>query len=199
VLDSLTELASGSPWTYAVVLAVAALDAVLPVAPSETVLVAAGALAGSGKLALPLVLCAAASGALIGDNVAYALGRWLGPRALRRLTGAKVEKRLAWAQRQLDEHGPSVIVVARFVPGGRTAVTLTAGTLGFPWRRFVAYDLSAAVLWACYGGLIGYFGGSTFEDWRGLLLALGLAFVVALGIEQVRRLVQRARTADSRR
>jgi membrane-associated protein len=198
VLDSLTDLANGSPWTYAVVLAVAALDAVLPIAPSETVLVAAGALAGSGKLELPLVLPAAAVGALIGDNLAYVLGRRLGPRARRRLAGKGVEKRLAWAQKQLDERGASVILVARFIPGGRTAVTLTAGALAFPWRRFFAYDVAAAVLWSCYGGLIGFFGGSALEDWRGLLLALGIAFVLALGLEQVRRLIRRVRAADAR-
>jgi membrane protein DedA with SNARE-associated domain len=199
VLDSLTELASSSHWTYAVVLAVAALDAILPVVPSETVLVAAAALAGSGKLELSVLMPAAAAGALIGDNVAYALGRRLAPQARQRFAGGSAGRRLAWAQHQLEEHGASIIVVARFVPGGRTAATLTAGTLGMPWRRFFTYDLAAAALWACYGGLIGFFGGSAFEGWKGLLLALGIAFVLALGVEQGRRLLRRARALDARR
>jgi membrane-associated protein len=199
VLDSLTELVSGSPWAYAIVFAVAALDAVFPLVPSETVLVAAGALAGSGKLELPLVLIAAAAGALIGDNTAYALGRLLGPRLEHRAAGGKLATRLAWARRQLDEHGASVIVVGRFVPGGRTAVTLSAGALAMPWRRFFGYDVAAAAIWACYGGSIGYFGGTALEGWKGLMLALGIAFVCALGVEQARRWVRRRRPSSARR
>jgi membrane protein DedA with SNARE-associated domain len=197
MLESLTELASSSPWTYAVVFAVAALDAVLPVVPSETILVAAAALAARGKLELPAVVALAAAGALLGDNVAYWLGRRLGPRVRERLTGAAARRRLAWAHDQLARRGASVILVARFVPGGRTAATLTAGMVGLPWRRFLVYDLAAAALWASYGGAIGFFGGSALEDWQGLALALGIAFVLALAVEQVRRLVRRVRTADA--
>lgn len=66
--DSLVDLASGSPWTYAVVLGFAALDAIAPLVPSETIVVAAAALAASGRLSLALVLAAAAAGAVAGDN-----------------------------------------------------------------------------------------------------------------------------------
>jgi membrane protein DedA with SNARE-associated domain len=60
--------------------------------------------------------------------------------------------------------------------------------LRFPWRRFVLFDLAAALGWAGYAALLGYFGGRAFEEaaWKGLLLALAAAFVVAGGIEFVR-------------
>jgi membrane protein DedA with SNARE-associated domain len=88
--------------------------------------------------------------------------------------------------------------VGRFIPGGRTAVTLSAGTLRYPWRRFVVFDAIAAVGWAAYASLLGYFGGSAFEDapWKGLLLALGIAFTVTAGVELGRWWLKRRRSAD---
>jgi membrane protein DedA with SNARE-associated domain len=67
-------------------------------------------------------------------------------------------------------------------------VTLSAGTLRYPWRRFVFFDAIAAVGWALYASLLGYFGGRAFahETWKGLLLALGIAFAFTGGIELVR-------------
>ena len=58
----------------------------------------------------------------------------------------------------------------------------------FPWRRFALFDAAAALLWALYASLLGYFGGKAFEDeaWKGLLLALWIAFAVAGGVEIVR-------------
>jgi membrane protein DedA with SNARE-associated domain len=62
-----------------------------------------------------------------------------------------------------------------------------------PWRRFLVYDVAAVSVWATYGGLIGYVGGSAFEDeaWKGLALALGLAFVLTLVVESSRRFLHR--------
>ena len=67
------------------VLAVAALDAVFPVVPSEATAIAAGVVAGAGDLSIALVVAAAAAGAFAGDSGAYGLGRAFGPRATRRL------------------------------------------------------------------------------------------------------------------
>ena len=75
MLESLTQLISASPWTYAVVLGLAAADALFPVFPSETAAIAAGVLAEAGDLTLAFVIAAAATGAFIGDNVAYWIGR----------------------------------------------------------------------------------------------------------------------------
>ncbi len=79
VLDSLDALA-GSPWAYALILAVAAVDAFLPVVPSEATVVTAGVFAAVGDLSLALVIAAGASGALTGDTASYAGGRLLSGR-----------------------------------------------------------------------------------------------------------------------
>ena len=132
MLESLVELVSASGWTYVLVLAVAALDAVFPVVPSEATAIAAGVVAGAGDLSIALVVAAAAAGAFAGDSGAYAIGRSLGPRATRRLP----ERRVAWAERKLRAHAAMLILVARFVPGGRTVTMTSAGAVGLPWLRF---------------------------------------------------------------
>jgi len=107
---------------------------------------------------------------------------------------AQPHKRLEWAERTLDERGAYIIIIARFIPGGRTAVTFSAGYVhSLPWRRFIVYDVVACLLWATYAALLGYFGGKTFEDhplW-GVVLALGIALTLGFVVEAVRHLRQR--------
>lgn len=188
---------SGSPWTYAALLGIAALDAVFPLVPSETAVITAGVIAASGDLILPLVIAVAAAGALLGDNASYGLGHLLGRRrADKVLRGDRGRRSLRWAERTLERRGGLLIVVARFIPAGRTATTFTAGIVRYPWRaRFVPFALIGAVFWAAYSGLLGYFGGSTFEKkpWQGLLVALAIAAGIAVLVEAARFVRNRRR------
>ena len=190
-----TQLVSeASGWAYGIVFLLAFLDVLVPVVPSEASVITAGVVASAGGLYLPLIIVAAACGAFLGDNAAYLVGRRFGTRATNRfLRGEKGEKTLGWAEHQLTQRGGELIVVSRFIPAGRTAVTLAAGTLGFPWRRFVVFDAVAALIWALYASLLGYFGGRAFENeaWKGLILAFGLAFAVTGGVEVVRWFLKR--------
>lgn len=200
MFDQLTHLVSqASGWAYAVVFLFAVIDAILPVVPSETAVITAGVVAAAGDLWLPPVIASAAAGAFIGDNLAYGIGHRYGARVVDRFfRGEKARRRFETASAQLDRRGGELIAVGRFIPGGRTAVTLTAGLTRFYWPRFVLFDAIAAVLWAGYAGLLGYFGGRAFEEhaWKGLLLALGIAFTVTLGTEAIRALVRRRRRSS---
>jgi membrane protein DedA with SNARE-associated domain len=186
---------SGAWWSYLVIFGVAAVDAFFPLVPSETTLVIGGAFAASGDLNLLLVIVAGATGAIVGDNISFFLGNWVGEHTVKRwFSSEKAHKRLEWAERTLDERGAYIIILCRFIPGGRTAVTFSAGYLPtFPWRRFIVYDIAAGVIWGTYGALLGYFGGKTFEEnplW-GVLLALGIALSLGFLIEVVRHYRQR--------
>jgi membrane-associated protein len=194
VFDRLTQL-SASPLTYLAVLGVCALDAVLPIVPSETVVIAASVLAARGELLIWLVVVAAAAGGFLGDVGSYLLGRTAGAAAARRLfRGDKARRRLDWAGKALARHGAAIIVVARFVPGGRTATTFTAGTVHLPWPKFAAADAAGAILWAIYAAGLGYLGGETFErrPLHAVLFGLGAALLITLSVEVVRRLRRRA-------
>jgi membrane-associated protein len=190
VFDQLTEYVSGSPWTYLFLVAVVALDVLLPLLPSETSVILAGVLAASGDLALGPVAAAAATGALLGDNTAYAIGRAPGTRLVDRLRRGQRRGTVEWAERQLRERAGYLIVVARFIPAGRTAVTVTAGSLRLRFVRFLAWDLVAAVGWATFATGLGYFGGHAFEQepWKGFLLAFGIALGITGAVELARRL-----------
>lgn len=190
-----TELvANASGWAYAILFALALLDALIPIVPSETSVITAGVVASQGDLSLPLVILFAAGGAFTGDNIAYWIGHRFGRRINDRFfTSEKAKGRIEWAHRQVQERGGELIVIARFIPGGRTAVTLSAGTLEYPYRKFVLFDAIAASTWASYAGLLGYFGGHAFEEqpWKGLLLAFAIAFAVTGGVELARWYLKR--------
>jgi membrane-associated protein len=181
----------GSPVSYLVAVLLPALDALLPWLPSETVIIALGAVtAGSVDPRIGLLVVLAAFGAWLGDNAAYLVGKRFGPAVERRLfAGEKGAHRRAWAQRSLDRYGVRLIIACRFIPGGRTAVTLTCGLIGFPRRRFVVATGVAGIIWASYAFFLGRLGGKIFEDrpWAGLLLAIGLGLAAGLVIEAVRR------------
>ena len=200
MFESIVDAVSGSDWSYFVVFAIAMLDAFFPIVPSEATAIAAGVVAGTGGLSVELCILAASLGAFVGDNISFGLGHFLGHRVERRFfKGEKAQKRLHWAQRTLDDRGGYLIVVARFIPGGRTVVTFTAGFVEtFPWRRFLVFDAIAAVIWGSYSVLLGYFGGRTFEEepWKGLLVAFGIAVAVTAVVEVARYLRhRRARAA----
>ena len=108
--------------------------------------------------------------------------------------GKRTQEYLDWARRFLRQRGSYVLVVARFVPGGRTATTFTSGLVELRWpTRFAPYIFVAAILWSCYAGLLGYVGGRTFRNQPiyALLLAFGIAALVAGTVELVRWLRRR--------
>ena len=193
--DRMVEWVSGEWWAYPIIFAVAALDAFFPLVPSETLVIVGGNLASSGDLSLPLVILAGAAGAILGDNISFGIGTLVGERTVKRwFRSEKSKQRLEWAERMLDERGAYIIIIARFIPGGRTAVTFSAGYIPtFRWRRFIVYDVIAGVVWATYAALLGYFGGKTFEDhplW-GVGIALAFALALGLAVEVVRHYRQR--------
>ncbi|WP_422737693.1 DedA family protein [Micromonospora sp. WMMD729] len=188
-----------SPWVYLALFAIAVLDGFFPVVPSETAVITAGVFAVSGTPYLPAVILVAAAGALVGDHVSYAIGRGGGARLIGRLPHGRRRTAIERARRGIATRGGLILTVARYVPGGRTAVTLTMGAVRFPRRRFLAFDALAAGSWGLYSALVGYVGGLAFEQdpLRGLLLGLGLALTVTVVVELARWLGNRRRSARS--
>jgi len=193
VFQQIVDTISGSAWSYAIVFGVAAIDAFFPLVPSEATVIAAGVLAASGDLHITLVILAASIGALCGDNVSYWAGRIFGERFAEKVFTGSRRVHYDRAHRLVEERGAYIILVARFIPLGRTAVTFACGSLDWPWHRFIRFDAIAASIWASYAALLGYFGGKTFEDapWKGLLAAFALALLVTATIELVRHLRKR--------
>jgi membrane protein DedA with SNARE-associated domain len=195
MFDSIFHLLSDPPQAYLILFAVCAGDAIFPVLPSESAVILAGVLCVVGELDLSTVLAVSAAGAFVGDNTSYAIGRFVGHPVRRRFfDGERGRKTVDWAESQLAKRGGTLVLVARFVPGGRTATTFTCGLTHFSWWRFAFFSAVAAIGWATYGALLGYFGGQMFSDHPllALAVALGIAFSVTLAAEAIRRLRARA-------
>ncbi len=199
-MSVLTSLQAGSPVSYLIAVVVPALDAIFPVLPSETAIIALGvATAGSADPRIGLLVALAAAGAFLGDNLCYLLGRRFGPAVERRFfAGEKGRRRRRQAERSLARFGTQVIIVCRFIPGGRTAVTLSCGLIGYPRRRYLMATAAAAVIWALYAFFLGRLGGRAFEDrpWLGFVVAFGATLALTGLIEAGRRargMVARAR------
>lgn len=200
---SLTSLQAGSPVSYAIALVLPALDAIIPAVPAETAVVTLGVTtAGTSDLRIVLLVACAAVGAFAGDNLGYFVGRRFGPAVERRFFSTpKGAQRRARAEGWLQRFGTPAIIVCRFIPGGRTAVTLSCGLIGFPRRRFIPATAVAAILWAAYSFFLGRLGGHAFENdpWAGLAAALGITVVLTGLIEGGRRAMSRwHRRADPR-
>lgn len=175
----------GSPWLWVVVLLVSGLDALLPFMPSETTVVLVAVLIGPDPPLLALLAVVAAAGALAGDCLGYAVGRFAGPRATGRLLrGARGRTRHAQAGAMVERHAATLVIAGRFLPGGRVVAALCTGGVRFPLRRFVALDTVGAGLWALYGTALGGFGGAALTDSpaKALLLASGAGVAVAGGV-----------------
>lgn len=182
-LDFLAEL---SALAYVLVFLLAAFDVVVPILPSESAVILGGVLAWQGRLHPVPLLLAAAVGAVLGDHLSYAIGRWTRRGRPRRGSpsvpdgrAGKASRLQGWAAAQLDRRGPTLLIVARFIPGGRTAATFMAGRTAYPLRRFTPTTVVAALLWAAFATMLGYIGGSAFHEQT--LLATGLGIVLAIG------------------
>ena len=188
--DWLDEVAANW-WFLLVIFAIAFLDSIIPIVPSETTVIIGGVAAGLGDQELWLVIVAGATGAFLGDNAAYLLGRRMsGFFARRAERKPKFAARLEWARRQIRTRGGLLLITARFIPGGRTALTLTSGITHQPRLWFSSWVGVAAVIWASYAALLGFLGGKAFEDDHTLafLVAFGTAIGITVLIEIIRHL-----------
>ena len=201
ILSNFTEWlaeVSGKPWFYGLIFAIAFLDAILPIVPSETAVILGGIAAGQGSLWLPLVILFAAVGAALGDNTAYEIGKRAAKR-IERWASAKRQReaKLDWAKTQLKKRSGSLLLTARFIPGGRTMITVTSGITHQPRKRFISFVGLAAAIWAAYGAVLGFVFGDRFKDdhTKALLLAFGCAIGVTLLIEVIRHVRNRSQPA----
>ena len=205
--EFITEFAQ-NPWFFLFLFVIAFLDSVFPIVPSELSVIAGGVAAGSGTLindqrvlSLVLVILSGAIGAFGGDSFAYFIGG-RSDRLLRAIffRGDKGEKRLVVTGDQIRKRGGLLLITARFIPGGRTAMTFSCGLTGQPFLTwFARWDLLATSIWASYAGLLGFFFGNALENQStALWLAFGFALSVTVVIEVVRWFRDRRRSADDK-
>lgn len=200
VVDVINELilqTVASPWLYLVLFAVTIIDGFFPPVPSETVLVAAAAVAVSAGdlwMLVPLGLIAAL-GAAIGDNIAFAIGRKVGTTRFAWMRRPRIRTAFAYAEKALDQRSAALILGARYIPVGRVAVNMSAGALEFPWRRYLPLSILAGMSWSALSILIGLFAGSWIKDQPLISAGIGIGIALVIGIVVDRLTAARRRRA----
>ncbi len=180
---------SANWWFLLIIFSVALLDSVLPIVPGETTVIAGGVAAGAGNQTLAFVILAGAVGAFLGDNLAYTIGNKFEPR-VRAWAERKPNRaaRIDAAGMQIKKRGGLLLITARFIPGGRTILTVSSGITQQPRLWFVAWVAVAGTIWATYAAGLGYLFGQAFENnhTAAFWLAFGTALAITLLVELIR-------------
>lgn len=164
-------------------------------APGETVLIAAAFFAGLGQLNIFVVMLVGVLGAIIGDNIGFAIGHFGGHPLVERfgryifLTPERLHKTETFFKR----HGGKIVVVARFIEGLRQLNGIIAGLSEMPWLKFLVCNIVGAALWVGVWSLVGYFGGSHIDTFLHYQLYFTVAVVVGLCLFIAYRVMERKR------
>jgi membrane protein DedA with SNARE-associated domain len=181
---------------WAVFFGVMLENAGLPV-PGETILIIAGFLAADGHFRLPLVMLIAATGAVTGDNIGFAIGHHYGRNFLFRYGRffLLTPGRLNHINDYFARYGNKTILVARFITGLRVFAAVLAGASYMRWRVFLVYNVAGAILWSVIISSLGYVFGQSWPllvRWIGrsgtfMMLVLVAGAVIAWRIRAHRR------------
>jgi membrane protein DedA with SNARE-associated domain len=181
---------------WAVFFGVMLENAGIPV-PGETILLIAGYFASTGKFNIAMVMLIAATGAIVGDNIGFAIGHHYGRNVLLRVGRFffLTPKRFEHMESYFKRHGNKTILVARFITGLRVFAALLAGATKMPWRLFFIYNVAGAILWSVVITTLGYLFGQSLPlliKWVGrsgtiILIALVVIGIVAWRVQKHRK------------
>jgi len=173
---------------FAVAIGILLEDFGLP-APGETLLITGAIGASTGSLNIYLLLLLAWAGAVVGDNIGYAIGNFGGHHLLVRYGGriGITADRLKHVEKFFDHYGGWVIVFARFVVILRQFNGIVAGTLGMHWLHFLVLNAIGAALWVGFWGGLAYWLGKgifvyvqEFHQLTPLLVAVAVLFIIGV-------------------
>ena len=171
---------------------------VTPFLPGDSLLFAAGTLAGAGKLDLFLVMGVLLAAAILGDMVNYHVGRYLGPPVFERNYRLLNKKHLQQAHEFYERHGGKAIILARFVPVVRTFAPFVAGVAAMNPARFFFFNITGALLWVCLLVPAGYaLGNFPFvqNNFSLLVYAIIVVSCLPIAIEILRAWLRSRKTA----
>jgi membrane-associated protein len=163
------------------------------IVPGDTIVLVASTAVGSVPeyVALALVVIV---GALAGESIGFALGRWFGPHIQHSRLGRKLgEENWARAQRYLDRRGGPAVFISRFLPVLHSLIPLTVGMSTMRYRKFIAWTVPACVIWSFSYVTVGWVAADGYRElsrelhWAGyVFVAVIAAFLLAVwGIKKL--------------
>ncbi|MFT3856485.1 MAG: DedA family protein [Aquabacterium sp.] len=154
-------------WVYGLLFLIVFVETglvVMPFLPGDSLLFMVGALAGTGAMSLPLAMVVLLIAAILGDQVNYSIGRYIGPKVFQ-WEDSRWFNRKAFdaAHNFYEKHGGITIILARFMPFIRTFAPFVAGVAQMNRATFTAYNVIGAVIWVVGLTWVGYqFGNIAF-------------------------------------
>jgi membrane-associated protein len=170
------------PWVYAILFFIIFAETgfvVTPFLPGDSLLFVAGALAALGGMDILLLMATLATAAILGNQVNYHIGRYIGPRVFhwedsRFFNRKALEKTHAF----YEKHGGKAVVISRFLPLFRTFVPFVAGVGSMSYARFTAFNVSGALLWVLSLCMLGFWFGN--EPWIKQNLTLVIIGIIVI-------------------
>jgi len=162
-------------WVYGILFLIVFIETgvvAMPFLPGDSLLFAAGALAGVGSLDLPTLLATLFVAAVLGDSCNFLIGSRVGSAVHARDSRWIRREHLLHAQAFFDRHGGKAIVIARFMPFLRTFVPFVAGVGHMDYRRFLACNVLGGALWVGAFVTLGHFFGNLPTVKENFMLAL---------------------------
>ncbi len=174
---------AASPWALAAMAGILVVDGFFPFVPGETAVVTLAALGATGHGPSPwAVLAVAVAATMIGDAVAFVIGRRLGLDRWAWMRRPRAARAFAWASEGLVRRAGVFLVAAKFVPFVRVAVTMTAGAGGLPVRRYLPISFIASSVYTLYHVLVAVLAGAAFAGNPLLGALVGIVLVVLFGV-----------------
>lgn len=183
-----------SPWAMVVLVGLLVIDGFFPLVPGETMVVTLAALGASGHGPSPLaVLLVASAATMVGDGLAFLIGRSIHPTRWVWMRGSKAQIALHWASIRIERNPGAILVGAKFLPFVRVAVTMTAGASGLPVKKYLVFSFLAATIYTGYHVAVAITAGGLFvaNPLLGLALSISFGLVTATAIGGIRKVVSR--------
>lgn len=186
-------------WSYLILFTIVFCETglvVTPFLPGDSLLFAAGALAGGGSLDVGLLILLLTVAAILGDTVNYQIGHYIGPKVFQRDRRWLKKKHLDRTHEFFEKYGGKTIIIARFVPIIRTFAPFVAGVGSMTYSRFLAFNVIGAVLWVVGFVLAGYWFGGLEIVKRNFTLVI-LAIIIISIIPGVVEFIRARRQASN--
>ncbi|HEU0205575.1 MAG TPA: DedA family protein [Pseudolysinimonas sp.] len=185
-MDQLTatlDALAASPWAYVVMAGILIIDGFFPFVPGETGVVTLSALGATGHGPnVWIVLGVAVAATMIGDGVAFVIGRTIGLRRFSWMRRPRVERAFQWAAAGLVKRPTLFLMLAKFVPFARVAVTMTAGAGGLRVRRYLPISFAASTVYTSYHVTVAVLAGQAFAANPLIGVAVAIGIVIVLGV-----------------